>query len=122
MYQEDWLIRQISVLVQELARVLFGKKTPVYEVRDDLRREQSDVLHMELVALLREGRVNEAENLLFDRISLNDVNDLQVAVDFYDRLNGWDDAALDASGFFRGEIQEGLEEILAMYEIDGLSP
>ena len=120
MYHQDWLIRQISMLVQAIARVIFGKQTPVYEVRDDIYRPRSDALHQELTALLAEGQVNGAENLLFDSVDVNNLDDLQVALGFYDRLNRWDDDKLERCGFSREEIQEGLEEIMERYGISGL--
>ena len=115
MYQQDWLMRQIAVFAQAIARVIFGKQTPVYEVRDDLNREHSDAIHQELTAMLREGRVNDAENLLFDSVNVNDINDLCVALDFYDRLNKWNNDDLEEHGFSREEIQEGLDEIMELF-------
>ena len=117
-YHRDWIMRQIAVMVTSVARILLNKQTPVYEVIDGMNRDSMDELHLDLVMLLREGRINEAENLLFDSVNINDQNCLQVALDFYSRLNEWREEDLIRCGFSREEIQEGLDEILDMFDVD----
>lgn len=118
MYHEDWIMRQIAMAVQSIARIIFNKKTPVYEVTDELHRPNSDALHQHLMVLLEDGLVNEAENLLFDTVNPNSINDLNVAVDFYSRLNEWSDAELELRDFSREEVNSGLSDIMILFDIE----
>ena len=63
--------------------------------------------------MVDEGRVNEAEEKLFDLIAAASWDDKQKAalvLSFYDYLNGKDDDFLTAADFPREEIIRGLED------------
>jgi len=110
-YEKDYIMRIISNLVNFLAKIVFGKSNAVYEISEDVQFKASDDLHKELLELLSKGEINEAENLLFDRFDPNDKRQIMVAIDFYRRLNSFDDEFLEKSNFTREEIEEGLRDI-----------
>ncbi len=114
-YQKDWIMRQIQSIIQLIARYFFKKDIIEYKIIDETNITQTDLLHKELVGLLNSLRINEAENLLFERIISKDLNYLAVALDFYRRLNELDDEQLEKANFSRDEIKSGLEEISNMY-------
>lgn len=67
--------------------------------------------------LIGEGRLNEAENLLFEKIEAQpNPAYLQVAIDFYTSLDNLSDETLNNAGFPRDEIVEGLGDIKKIYE------
>jgi hypothetical protein len=66
--QKDWLMRQIENICRIIARLLFNKQIPRYEIIDEWTNTDTDRLYKELIGLLNESKINEAENLLFDRI------------------------------------------------------
>ncbi len=109
MFQDDFIMRQIEVFARTLAHLLFGKETTVYEVPAGQEDTGAGGLHTRLLALLAAGRVNEAENLLFDALESGESGLLEVAIDFYARLNGWSDEELEQAGFSREEIGQGLD-------------
>ena len=113
MFKEDWVMRQVESIVNFLTMAVLKKKAPGYELTDIQNNSAADRLHEELVGLIREQKVNEAENLLFDRLDPKDSTSLGLAVDFYSRLNRMDDQTLEGCGFSREEIKEGLEECAA---------
>jgi len=98
-YEKDYIMRIISNLVNFLAKIVFGKSNAVYEISEDVQFKASDDLHKELLELLSKGEINEAENLLFDRFDPNDKRQIMVAIDFYRRLNSFDDEFLEKSNF-----------------------
>jgi len=102
-------------MIQLIAKVFFKKDTIKYEIIDESNITQADLLHKELVGLLNSLRINEAENLLFERIRTNDLNYLAVALDFYRRINELNDEELEEADFSRDEIKSGLEEISKMF-------
>ncbi|MFA5522842.1 MAG: DUF6483 family protein [Tissierellales bacterium] len=114
-YQKDWVMKQIQSMIQLIARYFFKKDTIEYEIVDETNITQTDLLHKELVGLLNSLRINEAENLLFERIIPKDLNYLAVALDFYRRLSELSDEQLDDANFSRDEIKRGLGEISKMF-------
>lgn len=108
-------MKQIQSMIQLIAKVFFKKDTIKYEIVDETNITQTDLLHKELVGLLNSLRINEAENLLFERIRTNDLNYLAVALDFYRRINELNDEELEEADFSRDEIKSGLEEISKMF-------
>ena len=117
MIRDDWLMRQIKMTVLAIAQIIFGKKNALYEIVDEARISETDLLHKDLLALLCDLKINEAENMLFERMDTNDMIYLLVAIDFYNRLNSLDDDALKKGGFSRDEIERGLSTIQEIYDI-----
>ena len=92
MYQQDWILRQIEMLARMLAKLLFHKDTTEYPELDAEEYMQTNLLHQDLLRLIRQGRLNEAENLLFEQ--------------------------LEQGGFSREEIDEGLHDFMKMFYIE----
>ena len=119
-FQEDWIMRQITMMVQVIARML-NKEEIFYSVSGQATYVHTDMLHARLMELLMDGYINEAENFLFENIRMGHSEDLWVAADFYERLNAMSDTYLQAHDFSRDELKAGLEEIMALYGV-GLMP
>jgi len=111
-------MRQVDMLSNMIANVVFDKSLPVYEIVNPDIRTATDLLHNQLIELLEQGRINESEDLLFEKLVTEDENYLLVAHDFYFRLNEHDDAYLEQHGFSREEIDKGLAEIRKRFCID----
>lgn len=75
------------------------------------------MLHRRLLQLLKEGKINEAENMLFEEVDTNDIKYLELALDFYNRLNEMDDEFLENNNFSRKEVEEGLKDLLKEFGI-----
>lgn len=117
MYRQDWLMRQIETMAQAIARIIFNKNEPNYEIINESNHTETDLLFHSLLALLEGEKINEAENLLFENINNDDVNYLLLAIDFYSRLNSLDDETLEKNNFSREEIESGMEEIKKQFGI-----
>jgi|GEM_PF-169590 len=110
MYNNDYIMRMIEDLSTFLANVVFQKDLASVDIFDEQGNiTASNLLHLQLVTMIDQGRINEAENLLFEKVSAhpNPVY-LQVALDFYASLDKLSDAVLNQAGFPRSEIVEGL--------------
>ena len=117
MFQEDWAMRQIRYAIQFIARLLFNRDVVSYEIRDIYNQTETDMLYIHLNTMIDEGRINEAENMLFEMLDNNDTNNLILALDFYSRLNDMSDEELEAREFSREEIESGLDDIKAQFGI-----
>lgn len=118
MYQNDYIMRMIEDMSAFLANVVFHKNAAAIEIFDEQGNVlESGLLQLQLHALIGEGRLNDAENLLFEKIAARpDPAYLPVARDFYAQLDNLSDFALERAGFSRDEIREGLEEIERLYQ------
>lgn len=110
-FEKDYIMRLIHGIAQILAKLLFNRQEEVeiQAVMEENCRKDDDLLKR----MVDEGRVNEAEEKLFDLIAAASWDDKQKAalvLSFYDYLNGKDDEFLAAADFPREEIIRGLED------------
>lgn len=113
--QQDWLMRQIEIMTMAIGQLLFGKDSKEHGLKEELKQEQSAELKQRLDALFKEGRLGEAEDLLFFELDETDISMLAVAIDFYQQANTMSDDELNARGFTRSELWEGLGEVVKRY-------
>lgn len=117
MYEQDYIIRLVRNMVKIIAKAFLGKEGAKYEITDKEKLTQTDLLHRKLLQLLKEGKINEAENMLFEEVDTNDIKYLELALDFYNRLNEMDDEFLENNNFSRKEVEEGLKDLLKEFGI-----
>lgn len=113
--QQDWLIRQIEMILSFITQMLFGKSHENSAAVEDTRQTLSAELTQRLTALLQEKRLGEAEDLLFQHLDGEDTSLLATAVDFYQQANALTDAELESQGFTREELLEGLSQVAERY-------
>ena len=65
-YENDIIMRQVRDMTRMLAKILFGKNTATYEYKEEDRHTATDSLYARLIALVDAGKINEAENRLYD--------------------------------------------------------
>lgn len=116
-FQEDYILRQIEMLGVAIARLFFHKNTMLYDLPEKNQQTLTDDLCRRLHELIAEGKINEAENLLYENLDAGAIPLLEIAVDFYGRLNQLDDAYLISHNFSREEIEDGLREVARIYHI-----
>src|SRR5512138_1963104 len=116
-YEQDWVMRQIEMLAQFIARTVFHKDYIEYEIVDETNLSPSDLLYKKLASLIRGGKICEAEDLLFENLDTKNLEYLRLAVDFYQTVNDLSEAELEAYNFSRQEVREGLEEIMEKFGI-----
>lgn len=116
-YEKDYIMRQIKMLGQLLARLLLNSDRVKYELPLKTPYSQEDELYQALCRLLAEGKINEAENRLYEEIGQLGLPGLRVAIDFYLQLNERDDDYLEAHDFTRTEIEDGLKNIARQYGV-----
>lgn len=118
--EKDWFMRQIEMTVQFVAKLVFHKNDIEYEIPDPQQLSGSDRLSLELKELVASGKIGQAEDLLFERMDTGDKRFLELALDFYKRLNDLNDEKLEAGGFTREEINEGLGDVLAAFGVPNI--
>ena len=114
-YEKDYIMRLIHGISRALARLLLGEEMEedgeLAAVMEEACRDRNDYLRR----LADGGRINEAEEKLFDLIENTAWDSRQKAaliLSFYDHLNGMDDETLARADFSRDEIVSGLEDAM----------
>ena len=114
-YEKDYIMRLIHGIALVLARLLLGKQMEsegeIATILDKQEKEQNDLL----LRMVDEGKINKAEERLFDLLenaSWDDRHKAAVAICFYSHVNDKDDEFLEKADFTRDEIMEGLEDAM----------
>ena len=114
-YEKDYIMRLIHGIALVLARLLLGRQMEnegeIATILDKQEKEQNDLL----LRMVDEGKINRAEERLFDLLenaSWDDRHKAAVAICFYSHVNDKDDEFLEKADFTREEIMEGLEDAM----------
>ena len=120
MYEQDYIMWLIKEMVRALLKLLFNidAQSPSVELLEDAEEKQA---LENLLDMIDEGKINEAENSLYDSVENMDKSGLEMALLFYSYLNDKSDAFLEEHDFNRIEVKQGLESITSRYGISGFS-
>ena len=120
MYEQDYIMRLIKEMVRSILKLLFNIDTesPSSELLEDAEEKQT---LESLLDMIDEGRINEAENSLYDSIENWDKSGLEIALLFYSYLNDKSDEFLEEHDFNRDEVKQGLEDITSRYGVSGFA-
>jgi hypothetical protein len=119
-FEQDYVMRFIKEMVRTILKLLFNIDTdsPTSELLEDSEEKTTldTLLHM-----VDNGKVNEAENEIYEMTENLDQNYLEVALLFYSYLNDKSDEFLEDNNFSRDEVKEGLETIVSRYGLNSIA-
>ena len=120
MLQDDFILRQIREMIHAVMSMLF--QVNASELSPEVIEDASarTVLE-ELLALTDEGRIDEAENQLYEMTCDGDRQNLEIGLLFYYNLNGKDDDFLEVHNFSREEIMTGIQDLADSYQLSGIA-
>ena len=117
-YEQDYILRQIEVLLQSLRRIFLG------EARENLPEEAGRgeipgaLWYKGVLERLDAGDIGGAEDLLFAQLEPGDAQGLLAALDFYGRLRRLPEEVLEAADFPLAEVEQGLLDVFRLYGLD----
>lgn len=117
-YEQDYILRQIEILMQGIRRVFFGKRekgAAAFAVSGAL---PGALWYTRVLERLEAGDINGAENLLFALMDPAEPQGLLAALDFYNRLRRIPEEHLLENGFSLAEVEQGLLDAAALYGLD----
>ncbi len=117
-YQKDYLMRLIEDIVRIIARIFFGKDYKSYQYVDEMMLSKTDLWYRQLMELVEQRRLGEAEDILFDGMDTQNKDHMAVALDVYMAMNALSDDELDNADFSREEIKDGLKKITQMFGVN----
>ena len=120
MFEQDYVMRLIKEMVRAILKLLFNIDTdsPSAELLEDAKEQQT---LDELLDMVDNGFINEAENKIYEITEEGEKTDLEMALLFYSYLNDKSDDFLEAHNYSRDEIKAGLKAITARYGVDGFA-
>lgn len=120
MFEQDYVMRLIKEMVRAILKLLFNIDTesPTVDLLEN--REEKEALE-NLLDMVDAGKINEAENKLFDLTDDATVNDLKIALLFYSYLNDKTDDFLETNDFSREEIKSGLENVADRFGLNSIA-
>ena len=122
-YEQDYIVRLIKDMAKMIAKLLLGKDSPAYELPEDESRDtEEDAAYRELVHMIDEGRINEAENQLSDYLDQGSGSreELAAALGFYMYLNSCSEDFLEEHDYSREEIYDGIRGLSERFGVTGL--
>ena len=117
----DFVLREISMLVRFLSKTVLHREAEEEEITlyDQTAQQKNEDLDLRLALLLRQGKINEAENCLFEVLEEEPtLENFASAIQFYLDLYGMKEEELAKHDFSKEEIAEGFADIRALYGIE----
>ena len=120
MLQDDFILRQIREMVHAVMKMLF--QVSASELTPEVIEDSTARTTLEnLIALTEEGKIDEAENQLYEMTCDGDRQNLEIGLLFYYNLNGKDDDFLEVHNFSREEIMTGIQDLADRYQLSGIA-
>lgn len=117
MITRDYLMEEAERLTKLIAAVVFQKHLEEEQSGVEYSISQDEMLLGDLRRMTQAGSINEAENLLFERLLADPTShNFSVAGIFYEELSQLTDEELNLAQFSRQEIMEGLQGLKRIAE------
>lgn len=107
--EKDYLMRIIKELAGVLFSLILGKQYKSVELPEENKYEVSGKSLEEFEQMIDRGDINEAENILLDRIDYTQKEEVLAAVLFYQYIGEKEDAFLTAHNYSKEEVLEGMK-------------
>lgn len=120
MFEQDYVMRLIKEMIRTILKLLFNIHTESPSAELLQESKQKETLH-KLLAMIDEGRINEAENLIYEITEETDKSNLETALLFYSYLNDKSDDFLEDNNFSRDEIRQGLTDVISKYGLSNMA-
>lgn len=119
-FEQDYIMRLIKEMIRTILKLLFNMdaQSPAEELLES--KEEKEILD-NLLDLVDEGNINEAENRIYDLICNKNYNGLAIALLFYSYLNDKTDDFLESNDFSRKEVKEGIERVADSLGLDSVT-
>ena len=111
-YEKDYIMRVIKEMVRVLFSLLFGKKYVSVEQENEDKYEVAGKKLNELKAMVDQGKMNEAENILLGGIDYANKNEVAAAALFYQYLSEQEDDFLKQHNYSKEEVLDGMKQLL----------
>lgn len=110
---KDYVMQIVHEWIRTLIRLIFGKDIDGEE--DPGISAEVAEQYRKLMAMIDDGEINEAENILLDGLEEGDRAYFEMALLFYEKLGGKTDEFLAEHDYSRQEVVDGLKYVVNFY-------
>ena len=110
--EKDYIMRMIKEMVRVLFSLAFGKKYVSVELEKENKYEVSGKNLKIFLNMIDLGQINEAENILLDRIDYTNKNEVMAVALFYQYLSEKDNQFLENNNYTKEEVLSGFKQLL----------
>lgn len=110
---KDYVMRIVHEWIRTLIKLIFNK---------DIDKEEDAQIPLEVMeqfrklqAMIDDGEINEAENILLDGLREDDSTYFEMSLLFYEKLSGKTDEFLAEHDYSRQEVVDGLKYVVNYY-------
>ena len=114
----DWLLKQINMVSEFLQKLFTDMETNRKLNENEQYQKDSFEFERLLENLIEEDKINDAENILFEKLETNNLMYATIATRFYNKLKGLSDEKLQKSNYSRDEILQGLNDMCDMFGLE----
>ena len=114
-YHQDWLMRQIEIMIAAIERLCLRRSTSRSGPTSDI-----DSHKKHLTMLIEKGSYCDAENYANSISECSNTLWLELIVCYYSLMNKFPDSVLKRNNYSRDEMVEGLKEICKELGIDAV--
>ena len=120
MFEQDYVMRQIRQIIRILVKVLFNidDENPSLSL---IQNTEAKEVAGDLLKKADAGRIEEAVSDVSELSKRGTMDDLLIGITFYSYLNEKDDDYLEANGFSRNNIENGIKNLLSEYGLEGMA-
>lgn len=111
--EKDYYMRIVHEVVRMLIRLIFNKDID----RDEELKVSPEMLekYKKLTAMIDDGEINEAENMLIDGLEADNRAYFELALLFYEKLNEKSEDFLETHDYSQEEILDGVKYVVDFY-------
>ena len=110
--EKDYIMRIIKEMVRVLFSLMLGKKYVSVEQEAKNGYEVSGKKLDELLTMIDNGEINEAENLMLEDIDYSNRNELAAAALFYQYVSEKNEDFLQKNNYSKEEVLDGINQIM----------
>lgn len=114
-HKEDFIIRQIQNIAQNLAKMFFGSESVSYVIKDETNYTQSDLIYLKICQLINNQDYQAAQKLLLNNLDEKDEQYLKLILFFYSHLDAMNDEQLAKYNLNRQEITNNFMDATSKY-------
>lgn len=116
--EKDYYMRIVHELIRTLIRLIFNKDINANE--DMAVPLEVMEMYKKLLAMIDDGEINEAENLLVDGLEPGNRAYFEMALMFYEKLNGKSEDFLTEHDYSQEEVLDGVKYVVDFYGYSSL--
>ena len=115
---KDYIMRLTHEIARMLIRLIFGRDI---DKEDELPVSVERLQQFKkLTAMIDDGQINEAENLLVDGLEAGNRAYFEMALMFYEKLNGKSEDFLTEHDYSQEEVLDGVKYVVDFYGYSSL--